>query len=84
MVTDNVENTFFKTQKKLSARQARWQEFLAEFNFEWLHCPRRHNIVADALSWKEAVAYIMTLSEVILDFNERISRLQDLTPGMRN
>ena len=25
MVTDNVANTFFKTQKKLSARQARWK-----------------------------------------------------------
>ena len=62
VVTDNVANTFFKTQKKLSARQARWQEFLAEFNFEWLHRPGWHNIVADALSRKEVVAYIMTLS----------------------
>ena len=36
VVTDNVANTFFKTQKKLSPRQARWQEFLADFRFEWL------------------------------------------------
>ena len=28
--TDNVANIFFKTQKKLSPKQARWQEFLAE------------------------------------------------------
>ncbi|WMV25448.1 hypothetical protein MTR67_018833 [Solanum verrucosum] len=28
--TDNVANTFFKTQKKLSPKQARWQEFLIE------------------------------------------------------
>ena len=28
LVTDNVVNTFYKTQKKLSTRQARWQEFL--------------------------------------------------------
>jgi len=27
--TDNLANNFFKTQKKLSQRQARWQEFLA-------------------------------------------------------
>ena len=78
VVTDNVANTFFKTQKKLSARQARWQEFLAEFNFEWLHRPGRHNIVADALSRKEVVAYIMTLSEVISDFNERIKNAAGL------
>ena len=56
----------------MSARQARWQEFLAEFNFEWLHCPRQHNIVVDALRRKEVVAYIMTLSKVISDFNEQI------------
>ena len=72
VVTDNVANTFFKTQKKLSARQTCWQEFLTEFNFEWLHRPGRHNIVADALSRKDAMAYIMTLSKVISNFNERI------------
>ena len=78
VVTDNVANTFFKTQKKLSARQARWQEFLAEFNFEWLHRPGRHNIVANALSRKEVVAYIVTLTEVISDFNEQIKNAAGL------
>ena len=72
VVTDNVANTFFKTQKKLRPRQARWQEFLADFEFEWLHQPRRHNTVAAALSRKEVIAYITTLSEVIFDFNEKI------------
>ena len=33
VVTDNVANTFFKTQKKLIAKQARWQEFLADIDF---------------------------------------------------
>ena len=33
VVTDNVANTFFTTQKKLTAKQARWQEFLANFDF---------------------------------------------------
>ncbi|RVW60334.1 Transposon Tf2-2 polyprotein [Vitis vinifera] len=72
VVTDNVANTFFKTQKKLSLRQARWQEFLADFKFEWLHRPGRHNTVVEALSRKEVIAYITTLSEVISDFNEKI------------
>lgn len=31
--TDNVANTYFTTQKKLSPMQACWQEFLAEFDF---------------------------------------------------
>ena len=34
--------------------------------------------MADALSWKEVVAYIMTLSEVISDFNERIKQVAGL------
>ena len=72
MVTDNVANTFFKTQKKLNPRQARWQEFLADFKFEWLHRPGRHNTVIDALSRKEVIAYITALSEIISDFNEKI------------
>ncbi|RVW19037.1 Retrovirus-related Pol polyprotein from transposon 17.6 [Vitis vinifera] len=72
VVTDNVANTFFKAQKKLSPRQARWQELLADFKFEWLHRPGRHNPVADALSRKEVIAYITVLSEVVSDFNEKI------------
>ncbi|KAL0320233.1 UNVERIFIED_CONTAM: Retrovirus-related Pol polyprotein from transposon opus [Sesamum radiatum] len=50
VVTDNVANTYFKTQQKLSAKQARWQEFLGEFDFEWVYRPGKHNDVADALS----------------------------------
>lgn len=50
VVTDNVANTYFKTQKKLTPKQARWQEFLDEFDFEWVHRPGRHNAVADALT----------------------------------
>ena len=51
--TDNVANTFFKTQKKLSPKQARWQEFLAKYDFMWEHKPGKHNQVTDAQSKKE-------------------------------
>ena len=43
VVIDNVANTFFKTHKKLTAKQARWQEFLADFDFMLVHKPGRHN-----------------------------------------
>ncbi|KAK4384076.1 RNA-directed DNA polymerase [Sesamum angolense] len=33
-------------------KQARWQEFLGEFDFEWVHRPGKHNDVANALSRK--------------------------------
>lgn len=35
VVTDNLANTFFKTQKKQSPKQVRWQEFLQEYDFVW-------------------------------------------------
>ena len=37
--------------------------------------------MADVLSRKEVVAYIMTLSEVILDFNEQIKQAAGLDVG---
>ncbi|RVW60175.1 Transposon Tf2-2 polyprotein [Vitis vinifera] len=58
-------------------------EFLADFKFEWLHGPGRHNTVTDALSRKEVIAYITTLSEVIFDLNEKIKQAaeQDVAYG---
>ena len=38
------------TQPNLSKRQARWLDFLAEFDFEIVHRPGKSNVVADALS----------------------------------
>lgn len=56
----------------MSLKQAQWQKFLDNFMFEWLHRPGKHNTMVDALSKKEVIAYIIVLSEVVFDFNERI------------
>ena len=72
VVTDNVANTFFKTQKKLTAKQARWQEFLADFDVVWVQRPGRHNQVTDALSRKEVTSYVSSLSRVVADFTVRV------------
>ncbi|KAL0373601.1 UNVERIFIED_CONTAM: hypothetical protein Sradi_3275800 [Sesamum radiatum] len=72
VVTDNVANTYFKTQRKLSPKQARWQEFLGEFDFEWVHGPGRHNDVADALSRKMIEEYVAALTVVESDFLDQI------------
>ena len=81
VVTDNVANTFFKTQKKLTAKKARWQEFLANFDFVWVHKLGRHNQVENALSRKEVASYVGSLSLVVADFKERVRHeaLQDKT-----
>ena len=74
VVTDNVANTFFKTQKKLSPKQARWQELLAEYDFEWLHKPGRQNTVADALSRQDVQAYVAALSALQSDIQQRVAQ----------
>lgn len=54
--TDNVANSYFQSQKKLSLKQARWQEFLAEFDNDLGYKPRKANLVVDALSRKSKFA----------------------------
>ena len=71
VVTDKVANTF-KTQKKLIAKQARWQEFLVDFDFVWVHKSGRYNQVVDASSRKEVVSYVRSLSQVVAYFTERV------------
>ncbi|KAG8389639.1 hypothetical protein BUALT_Bualt02G0249900 [Buddleja alternifolia] len=46
------------TQKKLSPKQARWQDFLAEFDYVLEYKPGKANVVADALSRKTELAVI--------------------------
>ncbi|KAA3452502.1 polyprotein [Gossypium australe] len=48
--TNNVANSYFLTQKKLSSKQARWQIFLVEFDLPMEYKSRSANTVADALS----------------------------------
>jgi hypothetical protein len=49
VVTDHHPNTYFSNLVNLSRRQARWSEFLQQFDFEWQYRPGRVN-VADPLS----------------------------------
>ena len=50
VVTDHKALEFFKTQKRLSARQMRWMEYLARFNFDITYIKGVSNKVADVLS----------------------------------
>ena len=49
-MTDHNSLKYLHTQPNLSRRQARWAEFLAEFDFEIVYRPGKSNVVADALS----------------------------------
>lgn len=48
--TDNVAATYFSSQPRITGKQARWQQLLAEYDFEILHKLGAQNVVADALS----------------------------------
>ena len=54
--TDNVATSYFQTQKKLSPKQARWQDFLVKFDYTLEYKPRSANHVVDALSRKAELA----------------------------
>ena len=50
LVTDHKGLEYFLTQPNLSARQARWWEFLSRFDYDTVHVPGETNRVADCLS----------------------------------
>ena len=56
ILTANVATSYFQTQKKLSPKQARWQDFLAEFDYRLEYNPEKVNVIADALSRKAELA----------------------------
>ena len=91
--TDNVTNTFFNTQKKLSPKQARLQELLQEYDFVWENKPGKYNEVADALSHKQVQEYMAVLTRMESDLVDRIKEsakldatyhklVQDVTAGL--
>lgn len=48
--SDHKNLLFFRTNRILKPRHARWSEFLSQFRFEIAHIPGEKNSVADALS----------------------------------
>ena len=70
-MTDNVATRYFQIQKKLSSKQARWQDFLAEFDYRLEYKPGKANVVADALSCKAELA-TLSMSQPKSDLVSRI------------
>jgi len=53
VITDHYSLQYLFTQPQLSGRQARWLEFLQQFDFKIEHKPGKLNVVADALSRRQ-------------------------------
>ncbi|TYK15836.1 reverse transcriptase [Cucumis melo var. makuwa] len=62
--TDNSATCHFFTQSKLTLKQARWQKFLVEFNFEFEHKKGSSNQAADDLGQKQEHAAICLLAHL--------------------
>ena len=60
--TDHCGLKYLFDQPTLNARQARWLEFLCEFDFEIKHIKGKENKVADALSRKMQEMHVASLS----------------------
>ena len=50
VVTDNISLQYFQSQPRLSAKQIRWQDMLAEFDIEIVHKKGKLHTLPDALS----------------------------------
>jgi len=55
---DNIATSYFQTQMKLTPKQARWEDFLAKFDYIMKYEPGRANLVIVALSRKRVLANI--------------------------
>ena len=64
LMTDHHSLTSYFSQPTLNARQARWVDFLGNFDFEIKHLKGKENRVMYSLSWKVHCIYEVTLSEV--------------------
>jgi len=66
VTSDHKSLKYFKTQKQLSQRQARWAEIFAEYDLDIDYIPGESNVVADALSRKD-VASLESLTQIAID-----------------
>ena len=67
VVTDHMSLKHFMNQPTLSARQARWSEFMQEFDFEIVHRPGKQNEAADALSRRPDHEQLNLIARAVLD-----------------
>ena len=81
VITDHHSLKYLQTQPQLSRRQTRWNEFLAEFDFETEYQKGKTNVVADALSRRPDHQVNATSGIVVSSLIDLIRDNYHLDPG---
>ena len=69
-MTDNKGLKYQLDQPNLNARQARWLDFLSEYDFEIQHIKGKENKVVDALSRNARLNFTAVISTYTIDLYE--------------
>ena len=72
LMTDNKGLKYLLDQPNLNARQARWLDFLSEYNFEIQHIKGKDNKVADALSINAKLNFTTAISTYTAYLEEQL------------
>ena len=62
VVTDNISLKYFQSQPRLSAKQMRWQDLLAEFDLEIIHKKGKLHTLPDTLSRMPQIQHITVVT----------------------
>lgn len=72
-ITDHDSLKYFSTQPHLTRRQARWMEFLQDYNIDIKYQPGKTNVVADALSRRAdlaAISFVTLDADLVSDIKQ--------------
>ena len=71
-MNDNKGLKYLLDQPNLNARQARWLDFLSEYDFEIQHIKGKENKVVDALSRNAKLNFAVAISTYVSDLDEQL------------
>ena len=72
LMTDNKGLKYLLDQPSLNARQARWLDFLSEYDFEIQHIKGKENKVVDALSRYVRLNFMAAISTYKTDLEDHL------------
>nr|GEX29185.1 hypothetical protein [Tanacetum cinerariifolium] len=79
--TDHKSLQYILNQKDLNVRQQRWIDLLSDYDCEIRYHPRKANVVADALSWKERIKPLRVRALMMTIHNDLPKRIREAQEG---